>query len=286
MKSDEIHSVVKQHFKIIDKLFHRIIIDFDPDDILEFRIEIKKLRSFLHLVNMQFTKGYEFRITKKLKTFYGYAGIIRNLQLHLKNIHNYCEELTLSVPKSYVSKIEREIQYWKINTKSFMNLDNNFHSDEEIMLSELPKKITKSSVKKLLQYSFYELDILLKHQDDDEVLHSIRKFLQDVAYNLPVIHYYSISVPEALGEEKNILSCIEQLEIFRDKCIDLVLLKTYFDESFAMDEKKLLQEIEHQWQGEKQDLRKKIYDCLKSLQLTHGNINSFMPDLYVEQPGA
>ncbi|KAA9041105.1 CHAD domain-containing protein [Ginsengibacter hankyongi] len=276
MKNDEIQPVIKQHFKIIDKLFHRIIIDFDVDDILEFRVEIKKLRSFLHLVNMQFTNGYEFRITKKLKTFYGYAGIIRNLQLHLKNIRSFCDEVTVSIPESYLTKIDREIQYWKVNAKSFMNSDNNFYNDEEIMLSELPDKITKSSIKKLLQYTFYELNVLVKHQDDDEVLHSIRKFLQDVAYNLPAIHYFSISVPEALGQEKNILSCIEQLEIFRDKCIDLVLLKTYYDDSFTVDEKKFLQKIEHQWQKEKQELKIKIYSCLKTLQLTQGNISSFM----------
>jgi len=276
MKNDEIQPVIKQHFKIIDKLFHRIIIDFDAGDILEFRIEIKKLRSFLHLVNMQFTTGYQFRITKKMKTFYGYAGIIRNLQLHLKNIRSYYEELTLGIPELYVTKIEREIRYWKVNAKNFMNSDNNFYNDEEIMLLELPNKITKTAIKKLLQYTFYELDALLKHQDDDEVLHSIRKFLQDVAYNLPAIHYFSISVPDGLGEEEHILSCIEQLESFRDKCIDLVLLKTYYDDAYAMDEKNLLQKIEHQWQEEKQDLRIKIYSCLTSLQLIHGNVSSFM----------
>lgn len=274
MKNDEIQAVIKQHFKIIDKLFHRIIIDFDTDDLLEFRVEIKKLKSFLHLLNMEFTSDHQSRITKKMKTFYGYAGIIRNLQLHLKNIHSFCEDSAIRIPELYVTKIKKEIQYWKVNTKSFMNSDNNFYNDEEIMLSELPIKLTKGSIKKLLHYIFYELTVLLKHLDDDEVLHSIRKFLQDVAYNLPFIHYYSIPIPGDLGEEKNILSCIELLEIFRDSCIDIVLLKTYYDDSFTIEEKKILQQIENKWQKEKQEFRKQIYTCLNSIELTPEKVNS------------
>lgn len=282
MKNDEVQTVIKQHFKTIDKLFHRIIIDFDPDDILEFRIEIKKLKSFIHLVNMESASGHQFRITKKLKTFYGYTGIIRNLQLHLKNINSFYKDSAGSIPETYISKMEKEIQYWKVNTKSFMNSDNNFYNDEEIMLSEFPNKLTKGSIKKLLQYTFYELSVLLKHLEDDEVLHSIRKSLQDIAYNLPVIQYYAIIIPAGLGNDKNILSCIELLEIFRDRCIDLVLLKTYYDDSFTTEEKKVLQQIENKWQKEKQEIRKKIYSCLKSIQLTPEKVNSvtFSETLY------
>ena len=274
MKSDEIQAVAKGHFKIIDKLFREIIIDFDADDTRQLRTEIKKLKSFLHLLNMESSTGYEFRITKKLKTFYGYVGIIRNLQLHLQNINSYCGDSKSDCPELYIKKIEKEIQYWKANIKTFMDLDSNFYNDEETILSELPDKLTKVSIQKFLKYVFHELNILLKHSEDDEVLHSIRKLIQDIVYNLPFIHNYIITVPIGFGDEKKALSCIELLETFRDKCIDLVLLKTYYEDDYTIEEKKVLQQIERVWQKEKQNIKKEIYASLDSLQLTPEKINS------------
>ncbi len=274
MKNDEIQTVVKQHFKIIDKLFRKIIIDFNTEDIREFRLEIKKLRSFLRLLNFESASGHPLRITKKLKTFYGYTGIIRNLQLNLKNIDGYYENKTGRIPGSYIRKIEKEMQYWKANTKTFMDLDSNFYNDEEIMLAELPDKLTKTSVQRFLQYVFHELNVLVKHSDDDEVLHSIRKLIQDIVYNLPYIHNYKITAPNGFDDEKNALLCIELLETFRDRCIELVLLKTYYDDDYSIEEKRILEQIEHKWQEEKQQAKTEIYSSLNSLQLIPEKINS------------
>ena len=91
MKKDELVKTVKQNFKISAKLFRKVITDFDVADINEFRTGIKKLRSFFHLVDMEFSSGFQIKMSKKMKTFYGYAGIIRNLKLHLKNINDYCQ---------------------------------------------------------------------------------------------------------------------------------------------------------------------------------------------------
>jgi hypothetical protein len=273
MKNDEIRIAVQQHFKIIDKLFRKIIIDFATEDIREFRREIKKLRSFLRLLNFESSSEYPLRITKKLKTFYGYIGIIRNLQLNLKNIDGYYKSATGRIPGSYIRKIEREIQYWKANTKTFMDVDSNFYNDEEIMLTELPDKLTKTSVQRFLQYVFHELDVLAKHSDDDEVLHSIRKLIQDIVYNLPYIHNFKLTVPIGFDDEKTLL-CIELLETFRDRCVELVLLKTYYDDDYSIEEKRLLEQIGKILQEEKQQIKCEIYSSLNSLQLTPEKIKS------------
>jgi len=60
---------------------------------------------------------------------------------------------------------------------------------------------------------------------------------------------------------------------FRDKCIALVLLQTYYSDSMGNDEKKILQQIELNWQQEKQDLRKMIYDKLSFVQLAPKKIS-------------
>ena len=57
-------------------------------------MEIKKLRAFFHLLDMEKGGAGYIKITRKMKTFYGYIGIIRNIQLHLVKINDYCENVT------------------------------------------------------------------------------------------------------------------------------------------------------------------------------------------------
>ena len=118
MKKDEINTVVKNSFKKIDKLFHKIIIDFETEDIQGFRVEIKKLRAFFHLLDMEGNGTVQFKITRKMKTFYGYIGIIRNVQLHLEKIKSYCENSTENLPVSYVAKLEKRTGILEKNTKN------------------------------------------------------------------------------------------------------------------------------------------------------------------------
>src|SRR5450432_3386072 len=126
MRKDEINTVVKNIFKRIDKLFHKIIIDFTTEDIQKFRIEIKKLRAFFHLLDMEINKVVQFRITGKIKTFYEYTGIIRKLQLHLEKVNNYFEYSNENIPLCYIAIVRKDLEYWKKNAKEFMDLHNNF----------------------------------------------------------------------------------------------------------------------------------------------------------------
>jgi CHAD domain-containing protein len=118
MKKDEIYSVVENTFKKIDKLFRKIIIDFSTEDIQEFRLEIKKLRAFFNLLDMDGNGDIQYKATREMKTFYGYIGIIRNLQLQLEKVNNYFENSTENIPTTYIVKLEKELEYWKKNTKN------------------------------------------------------------------------------------------------------------------------------------------------------------------------
>lgn len=263
MKKNEIEEIINSHFKRIDKLFHKIIIDFETEDIQQFRTEIKKLRAFFHLLDMEVDEGIQFKITGKMKTFYGYTGIIRNLQLHLKNINSYFENSTDGIPASYIAKLKKEIEYWKKNTKEFMDLHNNFYNDEEKITEELPDKLRKASIKKFMQYIIYELQKKLSRLDDDETLHSIRKFLEDIFYNWTYVQHYTASIPPGLSQEAEIKTFIEILSVFRDECIAVTLLQTYYNDSAKDEEKIVLEKIIHTWKIQKQDLKKIICSKLE-----------------------
>lgn len=267
MKKNEIEDVVKRHFKTAGKLFHKIIIDYNINDIIEFKTEIKKLRSFLHLLDIEFPSGIQIMLSTKMKTFYGYAGIIRNLQYHVKHITAFCETYDANVPHLYLAKLDKEIRSWEINMLDFIDVDNNFLSDEEKMLAELPEKLTTESIKKFIDYNFSELRFLLAHPGEDENLQHIRKFSQDIFYNWSYINNYITPLPQSLATDEGRKTILNALEAFRDKCIDITLLQTYCIESWNNEEKKLLNTIKKVWEEDKIRLRKSAFDNLKLMQL-------------------
>ena len=267
MKKNEIEKIINTHFKKIEKYFHKIVIGFEIEDVHEFRTEIKKLRAFLHLLEMEPGNGIPFRITNKMKTFYGYAGVIRNLQLQLKSVEAYFENSPVTIPILYLNTLRNEIETWEKNTKDFMDPDNNFYNDEEKIKVLLPDKLRNNSIKKFIQYILHELHKLLTRLEDDEALHSIRKYLKDIVYNWPFIQEDITLLPAGLSNEEEARSCAETLGHFRDKCIALVLLQTYFNDSLENEEKKILQQMEQDWMAEKQELRQKIYVMLEIITL-------------------
>ena len=275
MKKNEIDEVITSHFKKIDKLFPEIITGFKIEDIHKFRTEIKKLRAFLHLVNMEVDVGLEIKITKKMKTFYGYIGIIRNLQLHLKNINSYFENSIDKIPKAYTATIEKEIKYWKENTKEFIDFHNNFPNDEEKITSELPDKLRKQSIKKFIQYMVYELHNKLIRLNDDETLHSIRKLLKDILYNWTYVQHYIAPLSSGLSQEEEIGSFIEMLGAFCDKCSGLTLIQKYNNDSAEDEEKIVLEKIIQTWSTEKQELKEIICSKLELLPIKPMIASSF-----------
>ena len=263
MKKGEMEEIISGHFKKIDKLFPKIIAGFKIEDIHIFRTEIKKLRSFLHLLDMEVDGDPRFKITKKLKTFYGYIGVIRNLQLHVQNINNYFQNSNDELPRLYITKLNGEIEYWESTTKEFIDAHNNFLDDEEKLLSELPYRLRKSSIKKFIKYIVYEIQVMLIRLHNDEALHSIRKFLKDLLYNWEYVKSYIVKLSPGINHEKEIRSLIEILGDFRDKCIDLTLLKTYVTDTCLDKDKPVLGKLILSWEIEKESLKQIIRTSLE-----------------------
>src|SRR5438128_3882460 len=147
MKKDEIKETVDKYFINIEKSFNKTVGHFDINDIEQFRLEIKKLRAFFHLLDMEAKRGKDFEITSKMKTFYEYTDIIRDLHLLLQTIHSHFECSTDKDLVSFISKLEKEINYWEKTAKEFAETDNIFHRDEKKILARLPKKLRRRSIK-------------------------------------------------------------------------------------------------------------------------------------------
>ena len=134
MKENEIVEVVEERFKTIDKLSRKIIKEFDKEDIHDFCIEVKKLRAFLRLLDIKKDDEVPL-IPALLKTFYGYVGIIRDVQLHKHIFFRYLTDYNIDNPVGYIKLLDDEEAYWKKEAGELM-ADNNFHDAKEKILNK------------------------------------------------------------------------------------------------------------------------------------------------------
>ena len=78
------------------------------ESIHDLRTETKKLRAFLRLLNVEIDDDDQrLKIPEKMKTFYGYAGTIRNLQLQLKNMEAYTGNPRFTVIEAYIDYLKK-----------------------------------------------------------------------------------------------------------------------------------------------------------------------------------
>lgn len=264
MNQKEISAVINKRFKKIEVLFHKIISGFEMESIHEFRTQIKKLRAFLRLLNVEIDDDNRLKIPKRIKAFYAYSGTIRNLQLQEENMCAYIGNPEYTVTEIYIDYLKKIIEKWKDNAIEFEGLENNFYNDEKKILKQLPGKLRKGYAKKFLQNKLNVLASLIKKLPDDDALHCIRKLLKDILYNWTLIKRYSKLLPPDFSEEEKIKSFTELLGLFMDKRTAINLLETYCkdcEENGFVIEKEMreIQEIEHGWKREKMELSNLIY---------------------------
>src|SRR6185312_16329853 len=257
MKKEEIEEFVEDNFKKISKHFHKAIDNFETKDISDFRSEIKKLKVFLHLINMESCDGLSYRITKRMKTIYGYLGVIQNFQLQLKKTNEYVKKSSGNIPVHYVTMLERELEFWKKTSKDFMDADYDFFNDKKEIIATLPDKLTKKSIHKFIHYTLYELQVISGHSDDYS-LDNARKFMEDIYYNYVFIKPFITEQQTNLFDEKAISECLKLFSDFRDKCGALILLQTFGIDELDEPEKQLLKEMENDWLHEKKELKNQL----------------------------
>jgi CHAD domain-containing protein len=269
MRKEEISEFIEESFKKIAKHFRKAIHDFEMEDISQFRVEIKKLKVFLHLLNMESNDGFSFRITKRMKTIYGYFGIIQNLE-QLKKTNKSVNDL----PAFHPNMLEREIEYWKILSKDFIDSNYNFIGDKKEILATLPDKLTKKSIHKFIHYTLYELS-LISNRLDDVALHNFRKFMEDIYYNYVWIKLYLTEQQTNLFNENEVRQCLDLFNNYRDECMTLALLETLTASELDDKGKRILKKIENDRLLEKKEIKNQLSIKLSSMHLTANNLNEF-----------
>lgn len=261
MKQKEITSVIRSSFRTIDKYLPQIIVDVDEEAIHHFRTEIKKLRAFLRLLSEGGNTEDRLKLSKKIKVIYWYAGNIRNLQLHQKEVNKFLEKSANKPPKIYLEHLVKQLESFERILKTFIYPDD-FNREKERIIKKLPGKFSKTAVKKFISQKIYEFKKLLTQLESDEMIHAVRKLLKDILYNWKYLKDYKKLLPTGISEKKEIESLTELLGNYCDKVTGINFLETYAISPFNAKEKGILQQIINKWQEEKNILRSQLYSML------------------------
>lgn len=271
MEKEEIDRFIEDRFNGIAMHFCKAFDNFEMEPIRQFRTEIKKLKAFFHLLNMESDDGFAYRITKRMKTIYGYLGVIRNFQLQLKKTKDFLTKNDGNFPTHYINMLERELEFWKKTSKDFLYEGYDFFDDKKEILTTLPDKLSEKSIRKFIHYTLYELQLISGHSDDYS-LDSGRKFMEDIYYNYALIKPFITKQQTSLFDEKEMDECMKLSCYFRDKCIAIALLQTFkADES----EEQFLKQMENNWLNEKIEMKNQLSAKLDSMDIKANNLNEY-----------
>jgi CHAD domain-containing protein len=96
MKKAYLADVIKKHGHRIKKYGGQLPGSFEPETIHELRVEYKKLRAFIRLVQMD-AGARHLDMSPAIKTVYHAAGRVRDLQLFLPKVQARVEQKNISL---------------------------------------------------------------------------------------------------------------------------------------------------------------------------------------------
>lgn len=264
MKSGEIIKAFEKRFKKVKKHYNKLLKDFEIEEIHGFRLEMKKLRAFIRLINTNIPGYRKIKIEGKIKSFYKTTGNIRNLQLNQQRVRLICDNMLLEKPVQYSQLLHNEENRQK---KKAVRLADKILFDHfrKMIIDLVPDKLKAKSVQAFViqkQHRLLELIFLLNYSDED--LHEIRKVLKDLLYDWKYTSsYVPAALPAYFNNKKNIEVFADKLGEFHDLCIALYFFKPVYIDKIADEEvNKILLSVKQQLEETKGEMKEEINTLL------------------------
>jgi hypothetical protein len=261
LKQSEIMKVIGTHLRNVEYVT-KYAKSFSLKNTVLLRSEIKKLKSFLHLLNMASGENIKVGIPKKLRELYNCAGIIFKLQVHLDNINTYCKTHSWPIPHSYKHQIANALESWKQKTTEAIDCKKGFEEVLREIESIAPQELNTDTINKFLDYTIFELKNLYALKNE-ETLADISKLLEDLLNNWSFIELYANALVKAFPSKENIKACLDLLNMFDKNCVDIALLRIYSEDGFPDWERKITDSIEQVLINENELLRFEICQKLE-----------------------
>jgi CHAD domain-containing protein len=200
-------AVFEQLYSNIENFYHKTIQGFNPEDIHNLRVTIKRLRAFFYLINAM---NPDFRIKKNFKParkLFKNAGRIRDIQVQIGLASTWRTEIE-AVVNPYLDVLAKKEARAKVE---FLDFTENFtlkkiFRKRKKVTAILEKVSLKKAEKRAYKYLMRMFGTIIKSGNtinpDSEALHRLRILAKEFRYNLEFI---AICLPELTFPDKLII---------------------------------------------------------------------------------
>ena len=267
MTQKQIKNITDRHYKQLNKLIKKIDRQLTKKDIHQFRVEYKQLRAFLRMISMECTMTREIKIGKNLKNTYHILGTIRDLQLQIKNIRAATKQDPIK-PKEYLSLLQKEINKLQITLVEIL-LNKPVTRSQKKTDALLPKKFPLKDLSIFIKKKQANINAIITAGNfRDDNIHTIRKQLKDLYYNLNTfekIRIGALSIKSIGAKNKKYLhDILNSLGNFQDRHIEVDLLKSAALKSLNTYNQELLIRIKKSWLKDKANMKQLLVNKMKA----------------------
>jgi CHAD domain-containing protein len=266
MKREALGDVIIKHISSIKKHCHRLPGSFDQEDIHDLRVNYKKTRAFLRLLQLEKGAG-DLQMPDKLKAVYQVNGKVRDLQLFLAELHTM--GVAPGLPTCIIRWNQQLFSYKEEAVRTIEAL--HFKKLLNDIIKELPRQLHDETIKKFMQQKIAAIHIILLAADNEKDLHTIRKQVKDVIYTMRIYESdWDIPFPvPGWKSEKELSDMASMLGDFNDRCLALSLLQSGYSDDCGEDEKNKLQELHQEWLLQKEKQQRQLLQQVQKLKMEH-----------------
>jgi len=258
MHTKALKHIITQRYTALKIAVRDIQKGFDKDAIHAFRVQVKKLRAFLRLLDL--------KLPGKIKMVYAAAGQIRDVQLQVKQIRKASGNS--AAPAEYLAVLEEQLKKRKAAFET-VSKKNQFAGSKQKLFKKLPSKLPFESIGQFLHGEIAAILALINTGlKEDNDLHRTRKKIKDIIF---INEIYQEALEDHHGPKildppvvKKALALAKELGKFIDKWVALSLLKPGSLTAIGPKERNQLKSISRRWEAQKQALRKSVSGKLKS----------------------
>ncbi len=266
MNKKQLNHINNRQHKKLEEQFERIAENCTIENIHELRVAYKKLRAFARMVSQGNETSGEIKIAKKLKEAYAVSGSIRDLQLQRQRIPKAVKG-DPEKPHEYLKLLQKEIRQLKpvllaIHFKKIIT------ESRKKMAATMPDNVWVRHFKLFAQQKWGVIHSIIAVENfNDDNMHSIRKNLKDLFYNLALhkgVEHKKLLHSIAKGKEEQYFEAlINELGNFQNKCMAVSLLKSYYLSRVSQHNRELLEKIKKRWTKEKEGMKRLLVKQLK-----------------------
>lgn len=266
MKKRDVIQFITKRCRNLERHFQNLLEDFEVEAIHQFRVEIKKLRAMLRLINAGREASSTVHIGNKVHSIYAAVGELRALQIQKQTVLQCCKNLTCAVPESYLAQLCRQEAAVRQEVR-VIALQLSLSTFRNHLMKAASKRLNHLTVENFIAIKKHAvLKLLTSGMYTDEQLHHLRKVLKDFLYLWPVIGQAVVaSFPKKALTEQTCLVLAEKLGDFQDKCITLDFFTRALLRPTAKQEGAVLETLRRDCENRKVRLKEQLTDHLSAL---------------------